>query len=73
MNTFMVKVTMKNSLLSGYEWLNGKPSHLDCYVEVEAETLHQAVDIVTEKYDDKKNYWIKSDENYMKLDPINVN
>jgi len=73
MNTFMVKVTMKNSLLSGYEWLNGKPSHLDCYIEIEAETLKQAVELVTEKYGDKKHYWVKAEGSYMKLNLINVN
>ena len=73
MNTFMVKITMKNPLLSGYEWLNGKPSHLDCFVEVEAETLYQAVELVKEKYSDKKNYWVKGKESYMKLEPITSN
>ena len=71
MNTFMVKVTMKNSPLSGYEWSNGTPSNLDCYIEVEAETLWQAVELVKQKYGDKKKYWIKSDESYMKLETMN--
>jgi len=67
MNIFMVKVTMKNSPLSGYEWLNGKPSNLDCYIEVEAETLCQALKLVKEKYSNEKDYWIKGKESYMKL------
>jgi len=70
MNTFMVKVTMKNSPLSGYDWLNGKPSHLDCFVEVEAETLYQAVELVKINYGNRNDYWIKPDESYMKLEPI---
>jgi len=71
MNTFMVKVTMKNTLLDGYTWLNGKPSWLDCYVEVKAETLRQAIELVEEKYSDKKNHWIQAKGSYMKLKPIN--
>ena len=46
MNTFMVKVTMKKSQLSGYTWMDNTPSNLDCYVEVEAETSLQAIELV---------------------------
>jgi len=71
MNTFMVKVTMKKSLLSGYTWVDDTPSHLDCYVEVKANTLLEAVELVKQRYGDKKKYWIKVDESYMKLEPMN--
>jgi len=70
MNTFMVKVTMKKSQLSGYTWMDDTPSNLDGYVEVEAETLYRAVELVKQKYGDKKKYWIKADESYMKLEQI---
>ena len=46
------------------------PSNLDGYVEVEAETLYRAVELVKQKYGDKKKYWIKADESYMKLEQI---
>jgi len=71
MNTFMIKVTMKKSLLSGYTWMDNSPSNLDCYVEVEANTLLEAVKLVKEKYGDKKHYWVKAEESYMKLEPMN--
>ena len=73
MNIFMVKVTMKNTQLSGYTWLNGKSSWLDCYVEVEAGTLKEAIELVKEKYRDEKKYWIKIEESYLKLEPIKNN
>jgi len=71
MNTFMVKVTMKKSQLSGYTWMDNTPSNLDCYVEVEAETSLQAIELVKVKYGDKNKYWIKPEESYMKLEPMN--
>jgi len=71
MNIFMVKVTMKKSQLSGYTWMDNTPSNLDCYVEVEAETLLQAIELVKVKYGDKKKYWVKPEESYMKLEPMN--
>jgi len=70
MNIFMVKVTMKKSQLSGYTWMDGSPSNLDCYVEVEADTLFEAVELVKQKYGDKKKYWIKPEGSYMKLESI---
>ncbi|MGG1659441.1 hypothetical protein [Brevibacillus sp. NRS-1366] len=55
--------------MSGYIWTDGKkPSWLDCYVEVKAETLREAVELVEEKYGDKNKYWIKGKESYMKLE-----
>lgn len=68
MNTFMIKVIFKDTNLSGYTWSNSKPSWLECYAEVKAETLKQAVDIVEQKYKDKNKYWIKIGESYMKLE-----
>jgi len=67
MNIFMVKVIIKKSPSSGYTWIDGTPSNLDCYIEVKAETLLQAVELVKQKYGDKKTYWIKLEESYMIL------
>ena len=71
MNTFMVKVTIKKSQLSGYTWVDNTPSNLDCYIEVKTDTLLEAIELVKQKYGDKKKYWIKSSESYMKLEPMN--
>jgi hypothetical protein len=70
MNKFMVKVTLKQTNLSGYTWINNKPSWVDAYVEVDAETLNDAIELVKETYGDENKYWIKSSESYMMLPPI---
>lgn len=67
MNKFFIKIILKDTDLSGYTWLNNKPSWLGAYIEIEAETLKDAVDIVLEQYSDKKKYWVKVDESYMLL------
>lgn len=67
MHTFMVKVVLKNSDLSGYTWVNNKNAHLEGYVEVIAGTLKQAIDRTLEVYSDKDKYWVKADESYIIL------
>ena len=68
LNTFMIKIIIKNSELSGYTWGNNKPAHLDTYIQMKAYTLKEAVDKVRLKYGDKDKYWIKPDESYMILE-----
>lgn len=71
MNTFMVKVVFKKSEISGYKWIDDTNANLDCYIEVKAETLEEALDLVLEKYGDRKKYWVKHTESYMKLPALN--
>lgn len=68
MYKFMIKITLKQTNLSGFKWNNKKWYWLDCYVEVEGETLKDAIESLPEKYFDKSRYWIKADESYMKLE-----
>lgn len=67
-NTFMIKITIKNSELSGYQWTNNKQAHLDSFIQIKALTLKEAVEITKIKYGDKDKYWIKPDESYMILE-----
>lgn len=70
----MVEVVMKDTELSGYTWYanNAKPLWLLCFIEVRANTLKQAIEIVSQKYSDEKKYWIDKDcRSYMKLELIN--
>lgn len=63
--TFMIKVTVKNSEISDYTWLNGKPSHLDTYVKVKDTTLKNAVDKAKTVYSDKNKYNVIAEGSYM--------
>ena len=67
MNTFMVKVVLKNSELSGYMWSDTKNAHMNGYVEVVASTLKRAIERVEVSYGDRDKYWIKADESYIIL------
>lgn len=71
--TFMIKVTVKNSEITDYTWLNGKPSHLDTYVRIEDTTLKNAVDRVKEIYSDKRKYYVIAEDSYMLIELGDMN
>jgi len=60
-NTFMVRVVLKNSDMSGYIG-----DRVDSWVEFEAKTLREAVQLVREKYKNDNNYIVK-DDGYLML------